>query len=42
MIFEPAADYSAAFAAMPREHPRRRTLELFEEAICVPGTKWAC
>ena len=33
MIFELAADCSAALAAMPREHSRLHTLELFEEAI---------
>ncbi len=33
MIFELAKDYTDALAAMPREHPKHRTLELFEEAI---------
>ncbi len=33
MIFELAKDFADAIAAMPREHPMRRTLELFGEAI---------
>jgi hypothetical protein len=33
MIFELAKDFYDAVAAMPREHPKHRTLELFEEAI---------
>ena len=33
MIFELARDYADALAAIPRDHPKRRTLELFEEAI---------
>ncbi|MCC6797783.1 MAG: WD40 repeat domain-containing protein [Candidatus Hydrogenedentes bacterium] len=33
MIFELARDFTDALAAMPREHPKRRTLALFEEAI---------
>jgi hypothetical protein len=33
MIFELARDFADALAAMPREHQKRRALELFEEAI---------
>ena len=33
MIFELTQDFHDALAAIPHEHPRRRILELFEEAI---------
>lgn len=33
MIFELAKDYSDAIAAMPAGHPRRRMVELLEDAI---------
>jgi hypothetical protein len=33
MIFELAQDFCNAIAAMPREHPKHRMLELLEEAI---------
>jgi len=33
VIFDLARDFSDVLAAIPREHPKRRTLELFEEAI---------
>ncbi|MCC6794082.1 MAG: WD40 repeat domain-containing protein, partial [Candidatus Hydrogenedentes bacterium] len=33
MVFELARDFHDALAAMPREHPKRSALELFEEAI---------
>ena len=33
MIFELAKDFSASVAAMPAGHPKRRMLELLEEAI---------
>jgi hypothetical protein len=33
MIFDLAKDFSAALAAMLEEHPKRRMLELLEEAI---------
>jgi WD40 repeat protein len=33
MIFELVTDFSAALAAMPREHPKHRMLELLEEAV---------
>src|SRR3990170_2680783 len=33
MIFELAKDFHDAVAAMPREHPKHRMLELLEEAI---------
>jgi WD40 repeat protein len=33
MIFSLVQDFADALAAMPREHPRHRTLSLFDEAI---------
>ncbi|GMW02373.1 MAG: hypothetical protein AMXMBFR84_35090 [Candidatus Hydrogenedentota bacterium] len=33
MIFELARDYTDAIATIPRDHPKRGALELFEEAI---------
>lgn len=33
MIFELAEDFSEALLAMPIDHPKRRTLDLFDEAI---------
>ena len=33
MIFDLAKDFSDALAAMPADHPKRRMLELLEEAI---------
>ena len=33
MIFELAQDFRNVLAAMPREHPKHRMLELLEEAI---------
>lgn len=33
MIFELAKDFSAALAAMPADHAKRRMLELLKEAI---------
>ena len=35
MIFELIKDFSAVLAAMPQEHPKRRTPELLEEAILI-------
>ena len=37
MIFELVKDFSATLAAMPAEHPKRRTVELLEEAIRPPA-----
>ena len=33
MILDLAADFAAALDALPRDHPKRRMLELLEEAI---------
>ena len=33
VIFDLAQDFHDAVAAMPREHPKHRMLELLEEAI---------
>ncbi|GMW02374.1 MAG: hypothetical protein AMXMBFR84_35100 [Candidatus Hydrogenedentota bacterium] len=50
MIFDLARDFRDALATIPRDHPKRRTLELFEEAIrrdirfidCHPTTLFQC